>query len=249
MSRRAAHARAGSDRPSLYDEITARIISELEAGRVPWVQPWGTTAAKAQLAMPKNGATGRSYSGINVLILWGAVIEHGFPAQGWVTFRQALGLGGNVRKGERSTTVVYADRFIPDDEKTRGRETGDEAQSIPFLKCFTVFNLAQCEACLTISRSPSRFGVRMWLRLRSWRRVSRTVTVRCLKRSRDDLIELLETDRIGFLKFRIRLLVAWTSPLMMDTSPMNDLRRSARTRARVSAVFFHDGTSSLQRIE
>jgi antirestriction protein ArdC len=116
-----------------------------EAGRVPWVQPWGTAAAKAPLAMPKNGATGRSYSGINVLILWGAVIEHGFPAQGWVTFRPALGLGGNVRKGERDTTVVYSDRFIPDDEKRRARETGDETQSIPFLKRFTVFNLAQCE--------------------------------------------------------------------------------------------------------
>jgi antirestriction protein ArdC len=145
MSRHTAHARAGSDRPSLYDEITTRIISELEAGRVPWVQPWGTAAAKAPLSMPKNGATRRSYSGINVLILWGAVIEHSFPAQGWVTFRQALGLGGNVRKGERGTTVVYADCFIPDDEKRRARETGDEAQPIPFLKRFTVFNLAQCE--------------------------------------------------------------------------------------------------------
>jgi antirestriction protein ArdC len=145
MSRDTAHARAGSDRPSLYDEITNRIISELEGGRVPWVQPWGTSAAKAPLAMPKNGATGRPYSGINVLILWGSVIEHGFPIQRWVTFRQALGLGGNVRKGERGTTVVYADRFIPDNEKRRAQETGEEAQSIPFLKRFTVFNLAQCE--------------------------------------------------------------------------------------------------------
>jgi antirestriction protein ArdC len=48
---------------------SARIISELEAGRALWVQPWGTAAAKAPLAMPKNGAIGRSYSGINVLIL------------------------------------------------------------------------------------------------------------------------------------------------------------------------------------
>ena len=48
-------------------------------------------------------------------------------------------------KGEHGTTVVYADRFIPDDEKKRARETGDEAQAIPFLKRFTVFNLAQCE--------------------------------------------------------------------------------------------------------
>ena len=103
-------ARPGHDRASLYDEITGKIIAELEAGRVPWVQPWGTAAAKAPLAMPKNAATGRQYSGINVLILWGAVIEHGFPAQSWLTFRQALSLGGNVRKGEHGTTVVYADR-------------------------------------------------------------------------------------------------------------------------------------------
>ena len=145
MSRHDRNARAGADRTSLYDNITNRIIAELEAGRVPWVQPWGTAAAKAPLAMPANATTGRAYSGINVLILWGAVIEHGFPVQSWLTFRQALSLGGHVRKGERGTSVVYADRFVPDDEKKRAQETGEEAQAIPFLKRFTVFNVAQCE--------------------------------------------------------------------------------------------------------
>jgi antirestriction protein ArdC len=77
MSRSIARARAGRDRTSLYQEITDKIIAELEAGRVPWVQPWGTAAAKASLTMPKNAATHRHYSGINVLILWGAVIERG----------------------------------------------------------------------------------------------------------------------------------------------------------------------------
>ena len=145
MSKHNARPGSGSGRTSLYDEITAKIIAELEAGRVPWVQPWGTAAANAPLAMPKNVATGRHYSGINVLILWGSVIEQGFPSQGWVTFRQALSLGGNVTKGERGTTVVYADRFVPDDERKRAEETGEEAQAIPFLKRFTVFNVAQCE--------------------------------------------------------------------------------------------------------
>jgi antirestriction protein ArdC len=145
MSRHNRNARAGGDRASLYDDITNKIIAELEAGRVPWVQPWGTAAAKAPLAMPANAATGRAYSGINVLILWGAVVEHGFPVQSWLTFRQALSLGGHVRKGEHGTTVVYADRFIPDEEKRRAQETGEEAQAIPFLKRFTVFNVAQCE--------------------------------------------------------------------------------------------------------
>jgi antirestriction protein ArdC len=145
MSRTTARARTGSDRASLYDDITNKVIAELEAGCVPWVQPWGTAAAKAPLAMPNNATTGRRYSGINVLILWGSVIEHGFPGQSWLTFRQALAMGGHVRKGERGTTVVYADRFVPDDEKHRARESGEEAQAIPFLKRFTVFNAAQCE--------------------------------------------------------------------------------------------------------
>ena len=127
MSNPNACARAGQDRANLYNEITDKIIAELEAGRVPWVQPWGTAAAKAPLAMPKNASTNRQYSGVNILILWGVVIERGFTGQSWLTFRQALSLGGHVRKGERGTTVVYADRFVPNDEKRRAAETGEPA--------------------------------------------------------------------------------------------------------------------------
>jgi antirestriction protein ArdC len=89
-------------------------------------------------------------------------VEHGFPVQSWVTFRQALGLGGNVRKGEHGTTVVYADRFTPDDEKRRAQETGEKAQSIPFLKRFTVFNVTQCEGLpddLTTAAPPAEPGL------------------------------------------------------------------------------------------
>jgi antirestriction protein ArdC len=145
MSHAAVCARPGQDRASIYQEITEKIIAELEGGRLPWVQPWGTSAVQAPLAMPRNAATERRYSGINVLILWGAVIQHGFPGQSWLTFRQALSLGGNVRKGERGTTVVFADRFVPDQERARARVQGDEPNSIPFLKRFTVFNVAQCD--------------------------------------------------------------------------------------------------------
>ncbi len=136
----------GQDRASLYDEITRRIISELEQGRVPWVQPWSSEACGAPVVgLPRNALTSRCYSGVNVLILWSAVIEHGWPSQGWLTFRQALEAGGNVRKGEHGTTVVYADRFTPEAEKARAQESGGEARTIAFLKRFTVFNVAQCE--------------------------------------------------------------------------------------------------------
>ncbi|KAB2751877.1 DUF1738 domain-containing protein [Brucella anthropi] len=145
MARYDRGSRTSTNRTNLYDDITSKIITELEQGRLPWVQPWGKSPNTAPLGLPKNASTGRTYSGINILILWGAVIQHGFPSQSWLTFRQALSLGGNVMKGERGTTVVYADRFTPEDEKRRARETGDDAQSIPFLKRFTVFNAAQCE--------------------------------------------------------------------------------------------------------
>lgn len=133
-----------SSRENIYEQITAKIIAELEAGRLPWVQPWASDGSAA-LDMPRNAATDRGYSGINILILWGAVIERGFPGQSWLTFRQALSLGAHVRKGEKGTTVVYADSFIPKDERRRARETGDDPSAIHFLKRFTVFNTAQCD--------------------------------------------------------------------------------------------------------
>jgi antirestriction protein ArdC len=115
----------------------------MEQGRVPWVQPWG--CASAAVGLPRNLATNRPYSGINILILWGAGCERGHPTQHWLTFRQALTLGGHVRKGERGTTVCYADRFTPKAEIERVAREGGEPDAVLFLKRFTVFNAAQCE--------------------------------------------------------------------------------------------------------
>lgn len=143
-ARRTRGSQPEAERPNLYDEVTGRIIAELEAGRRPWVQPWGN-AGGAGPGLPRNALTARSYSGVNVLILWGAVIAEGYPSQSWLTFRQAQAAGGRVRKGERGTGVVFADRFIPKGEAERARREEDDARAIPFLKRFTVFNVAQCE--------------------------------------------------------------------------------------------------------
>nr|NUR36578.1 DUF1738 domain-containing protein [Sphingomonas sp.] len=144
-----ARVRRGSEkreqeRASLYDEVTARIIAELEEGRLPWVQPWDRAGGSGP-GLPRNALTARSYSGVNILILWGAVIEHGWPSQSWLTFRQAQEAGGCVRKGEHGVSVVYADRFTPEAEKERATRDGDDPKAVPFLKRFTVFNVAQCD--------------------------------------------------------------------------------------------------------
>jgi len=133
----------GEGRASLYDEVTARINAELEQGQIPWVKPWAESGVP--LGLPRSAATRRHYSGINILVLWDAVMRLGFASQEWLTFRQALSLGGNVRKGERGTTICYADTFVPRGERERAREQGDDPSAIPFLKRFTVFNVEQCE--------------------------------------------------------------------------------------------------------
>lgn len=136
---------------TLYAGVTNRIISELEAGRLPWVQPWDSSITVATL--PCNANSGRSYSGINILILWHALFEQGYSVQRWLTFKQAQALGGSVRKGERGTTVCYADRFTPkgkDAPQVGGKGSDRDSNSadprqIVFLKRFTVFNVDQCD--------------------------------------------------------------------------------------------------------
>ena len=121
---------------NLHKEITDRIVARLRAGVVPWRQPW---SSKGFGVMPRNACTQRAYSGANVLLLWSRAQESGFQAPLWLTFKQALELGGNVRKGEKGETVVYVSKVIRTDEKT------GERRAIPFLKAYTVFNVAQCD--------------------------------------------------------------------------------------------------------
>ena len=86
----------------LYAETTARIVAALEQGTAPWVKPWSTGID----TLPMNGGTRRPYRGVNVLLLELEATAHGYPLQRWLTYRQAMELGGQVRKGEHGTTVV-----------------------------------------------------------------------------------------------------------------------------------------------
>jgi len=85
---------------------------------------------------------GIPYNGINVIMLWSASVVNGYACPLWLTFKQALELGGHVKKGERGELVVYADRIRRTETDDKGEETERE---IPFLKGYTVFNAEQCE--------------------------------------------------------------------------------------------------------
>lgn len=125
----------------VYQKITDAIVVALEQGVRPWQKPWTASHGEGRITRPLR-ANGQPYHGINVLMLWSAALERGFKSRTWMTFRQALALGGCVRKGETGTLVVYADKIV----RTETNEQGQEAEhAIPFMKGYTVFNVEQID--------------------------------------------------------------------------------------------------------
>ena len=136
-----AASKATAPRRDVMQEVTDRIVREMEAGALPWVKPWrsgGFSGGAVISGLPVNFATNRPYSGINVVLLWSAQQEGQYPTGQWLTFKQAAELGGNVRKGERGTPITYFGRVERKNEN-------DEDVKFGFWKSFTVFNVAQCE--------------------------------------------------------------------------------------------------------
>jgi antirestriction protein ArdC len=115
--------------PNAYEVVTDRLIAKLESGVIPWRQPWKNTSRGAHL--PCNFATGRSYRGINTIML----LCSGFQSPQWMTYKQAQSIGAQVRKGESGTPVVFW-------------QFGEEAETkkkTAWSKYFTVFNLEQID--------------------------------------------------------------------------------------------------------
>jgi len=130
---------------TIAQEVTDRILDQLKAGVCPWKQPW--TGGTGSNLMPVNHVTGRAYSGVNVLLLWIRAQDAGYDNSRWLTYKQAQEAGGHVRKGEKGVRVVFVSTFE--------RETQDGPERVPFLKAFTVFNVAQCEG-LSVNAEPRK---------------------------------------------------------------------------------------------
>ena len=129
------------ERADLYARITDKIIADLENGVRPWMKPWSAANTTGRISRPLRH-NGEAYSGLNVLLLWSESMARGYASPTWMTFKQALQLNGAVRKGESGTTVIYASRFTKSESDGQG---GEVERDIPFLKSYTVFNVAQID--------------------------------------------------------------------------------------------------------
>ena len=128
-------------KPDVYSKVTNKIISDLERGNLTWLQPWQAGHQAGHISRPLR-CGGKPYRGINILMLWASAMEYGFNSPLWMTYKQAAELGGQVRKAEKGSLVVYADTFTRSATDNNGE---DVETTVPFMKGYTVFNSEQVD--------------------------------------------------------------------------------------------------------
>lgn len=136
---------------NVYDRVTHKIIADLEQGVRSWQKPWSGDNAATRIMRPLRH-NGEAYNGVNVLLLWDAALRGGYQNPTWMTFKQAEAYGAHVRKGEKSSFIVYADKIT---KLEADSVTGaDVERHIPFMRGYNVFNVEQIEGL------PERFLIR-----------------------------------------------------------------------------------------
>ena len=130
-----------TDKIDLYARVTNKILADLESGHIPWHKPWQAGHSAGKISTPLRHNL-QPYSGVNVLMLWAEAASMGYVAPIWLTYKQASELGGQVRKGEHGSMVVYANTAIKKEKNDLGE---DVTRSFHFLKSYTVFNVEQID--------------------------------------------------------------------------------------------------------
>lgn len=148
-SKRRRSRSKSTPRRDIYQEVTDRIIQQLETGVPPWVKPWSSAHRSGPVSRPLRH-NGEAYRGVNVLMLWIESMAKGYDCPLWLTFNQAKDLGGSVRKGEKSTEIVFFSTFEKSANES-AQATGEDPERISFLKSYRVFNASQCDGL------PERF--------------------------------------------------------------------------------------------
>jgi antirestriction protein ArdC len=123
----------------IYESVTRSLIAAIESKPGEWIIPWRQTSGG--LKLPLNAASKRSYHGINTVVLWVIAQQRGYASPLWATYKQWLELGAQVRKGEKSSLVVFYKSFKVEPDPNIEGDDGDRRTA----RSFTVFNAAQVD--------------------------------------------------------------------------------------------------------
>ena len=128
----------------IHDTVTNLIIEAIESGKFSdWKKDW---ASNHNFFNGKNGATNRPYSGINVLLTGLAMQSKNFPSNEWMTYEQAKQNGTPVKKGEKSTTIVFYKTIEKDGDNGK-------KEKVFFAKGYAVFNVSQLDGYIVKNAS------------------------------------------------------------------------------------------------
>lgn len=117
--------------------ITEAIIEKLEQGTKPWVRPWRGVPVSRPLR-----SCGTPYRGMNTFWLWMVADACAYASPYWMTYRQCQKLGGQVRKGEKSTIAFFYKSYTKEIENAEGEP---DTENRRVLKAYAVFNADQCD--------------------------------------------------------------------------------------------------------
>lgn len=123
----------------LYQNVTDRIVAMIEEGAGTYKMPWHVGREGGEIAMPRN-VGGRLYRGINVPLLWVAANKAGYDLPVWATYQQWQERGAQVRKGEKSTMIVFWKQLV-----FASKDDDDKTETRMMAKAYFVFNAAQCD--------------------------------------------------------------------------------------------------------
>ena len=103
-------------------KVSGEIIEQIKRGTAPWQKPW----KPGEVQHPENFATGKRYAGGNSLYLMSRQISEGRGDNRWGTYNQIREAGGQVKKGERGTRVLFFKERTP---RRRGMKKGRSART------------------------------------------------------------------------------------------------------------------------
>lgn len=124
----------------VYEMVTERILAALEEGIIPWHRPW-----RVEGGVHKNLKSKRGYRGMNQWLLDYAAQLGQYTSPYWLTYKQAEELGGNVKKDEKTTIVVFNKKMSFKDEKDKDENGDPKIKNYWLLRYYRVFNLEQTE--------------------------------------------------------------------------------------------------------
>lgn len=124
---------------SPIDRVVQTIITKLEEGVRPWRRRWDRIGSGRPCR-----ATGEAYRGINYFLLAMIGDSAGYNSPYWLTYKTAQKLGGQVRRGETSSPIIFYKSFsVPNEIDSTGDNGDDTTRRI--VRSYSVFNAHQID--------------------------------------------------------------------------------------------------------